>query len=450
MNHKRPPIALILVLVLVLLVAGYFGIRFLLDGGDGALTASGTIEAVDVTLSPEIGGKVAEVLVDEGDPVHAGDELFRLDDALLQAQRKVAATGLDLARGAARTADAALQAAGTQYDLTLDSVHQEAAANRTAAWQAKNPPDYNLPGWYFDQQAQIDAAQAELDSAGTALDDAQAKLDKLLTDSASTDFLNAEKKLIDARAAFVVADDVLARAKAANDNADLQLAAQKRYDSAKQDLEDAQSDYDDLSDRDTAKDIITARAELAAAQERSQTARDRLLALQTGDESPRLKAAQDALDQAQAAADQAALAVTQAEAQLALLDAQIAKLTVTAPSDGVVLTRAIQPGEVVSPGSSALTLARLEDLTITVYVPEDRYGEVSLGGAASMTVDSFPGVSFDATVVHIADQAEFTPRNVQTVEGRKTTVFAVKLQVRDPQGVLKPGMPADVTFSVGR
>ena len=63
-----------------------------------------------------------------------------------------------------------------------------------------------------------------------------------------------------------------------------------------------------------------------------------------------------------------------------------------------------------------------------------------------MTVDSFPGQTFAATVTNIADQAEFTPRNVQTVEGRSATVYAVKLKVSDPEGKLKLGMPADVVF----
>ena len=63
-----------------------------------------------------------------------------------------------------------------------------------------------------------------------------------------------------------------------------------------------------------------------------------------------------------------------------------------------------------------------------------------------MTVDSYPGVTFPATVVTIADQAEFTPRNVQTAEGRRTTVYAIKLDVSNPDGQLKPGMPADVSF----
>jgi HlyD family secretion protein len=450
MKTKHPPIPVIIILVLAVLTAGYFGVRALLANGDGALTASGTIEAVEVTISPEIGGKVVEVFVDEGEAVRAGDRLFRLDDTLLQAQRRVAAANLDLARGAASTADAALESAHSQYDLTADSVRAEAAANRTASWRGTNPSGYTLPGWYYSQQENIVSAQAEVDAANAALGDAQAALGDLLDQSSSADFVAAEKKLVDARATFLVADDVLARAKLAQDNADLQLAAQERYDAARQDLDDAQADYDDLSDRDAAKDILTARAELAAARERYAAAQDRLLALQTGDFSPRLTAAQNALTQAQAAADQATLAVAQAEAQLALLDAQIAKLTVSAPSAGVILTRAIQPGEVVSPGASALTLARLDDLTITVYVPEDRYGEVSLGQSVDVSVDSFPGVTFTAAVTHIADQAEFTPRNVQTAEGRQSTVYAIKLQVQDPEGKLRPGMPADVTFGVER
>jgi HlyD family secretion protein len=71
---------------------------------------------------------------------------------------------------------------------------------------------------------------------------------------------------------------------------------------------------------------------------------------------------------------------------------------------------------------------------------------VKLGDAANVTVDSFPGQVFRGTVQHIADQAEFTPRNVQTPVGRRTTVFAVKLAVDNPEGKLKPGMPADVVF----
>jgi HlyD family secretion protein len=94
----------------------------------------------------------------------------------------------------------------------------------------------------------------------------------------------------------------------------------------------------------------------------------------------------------------------------------------------------------------ALAMADLNNMTITVYVPEDRYGQIALGQHADVSVDSFPGEVFTAEVIHVADQAEFTPRNVQTVEGRSSTVYAIKLKVTDSDGKLKIGMPADVIF----
>jgi multidrug resistance efflux pump len=97
---------------------------------------------------------------------------------------------------------------------------------------------------------------------------------------------------------------------------------------------------------------------------------------------------------------------------------------------------------------AALTIGDLDELHITVYVPEDRYGEIQLGDKALVSVDSFPDETFDAVVVRIADRAEFTPRNVQTEEDRRTTVYAVELLVEAPLGKLKPGMPADVVFEL--
>jgi multidrug resistance efflux pump len=95
-----------------------------------------------------------------------------------------------------------------------------------------------------------------------------------------------------------------------------------------------------------------------------------------------------------------------------------------------------------------LTIGQLQEVNLTVYIPETEYGKVKLGDQVSITVDSFPGETFIGNVVYISDQAEFTPRNVQTIEGRKTTVYAVKLSVPNPDLELKPGMPADVTFGL--
>ncbi|MGA2502808.1 MAG: efflux RND transporter periplasmic adaptor subunit [Anaerolineales bacterium] len=446
MKQKRPPILLIVIVVVVVLVGGYFGVRALLNRGTTTLTASGTLEAVEVTISPEIGGKVAEVPVDEGAQVKAGDVLFRLDDTLMLGQRAVAAASLNLAQATASTGDAALATAQGNYTVALDAARLASVSTRTSDWWAANPDGYTLPGGYFSRASEIAAAQAEVNSAVSACDSAQNSLTTLINDPANSVFVAAETRLNIARAAFLVAQDVLTRANASS-NFDLRDAAQSASDAAQTELDDAQAGYDGIKDTDAAGKIITSRAYLSALQERSDSAQDRLLALQTGENSPQVAAAQAVLNQAQAAADQAALAITQAKASLALIDIQITKLTITAPADGVVLTRSIQPGEIAAPNSPTMTLGRLDNLTITVYVPENLYGELSLGQSATMTVDSYPGETFTAKVINIAEQAEFTPRNVQTVEGRSSTVFAIKLQVQDPAGKLKPGMPADVAFT---
>ena len=119
---------------------------------------------------------------------------------------------------------------------------------------------------------------------------------------------------------------------------------------------------------------------------------------------------------------------------------------IRSPINGVVLDRLIEPGELTNPGTTLMTVADLNDLTLTVYIPEDRYGKIYLGQTYPLTVDSFPGVVFNGTVSHISDQAEFTPRNVQTVEGRLNTVFAIRLSLTNATQDLKPGMWADVNL----
>jgi HlyD family secretion protein len=446
MNRKRVPVPVIVILVLIVVVGGYFGIRTLLTPAATALTASGTIETVEVIVSPEIGGKVAEVAAQEGDRVKAGDVLFRLDGTLLEAQRAVAAANMDLVTAAAETAKRAQETSEANWTLALDAAQAESAAARTADWRALNPVNYTLTGGYFTLNELQTAARAEVDKARSARDSAQTKLSELLTNPSNASFIASEQRLINARASLLVAQDVLTRANLST-SADLKDSAQAAYDTAKTEVEDAQAAYDVVTDTDLAKTIIAARADLAIAQEVYDAANDRLLALQIGVNSPKVMAAQAAVNQAAEAAQQAQKAVTQAEASLALIDVQIAKLTVTAPADGTILTSSLQPGEVVAPNAAAMTLGRLDTLTITVYVPENLYGQLFLGQSASLTVDSFPGEIFAATVIHIADQAEFTPRNVQTVEGRSSTVFAIKLQILDPNVKLKPGMPADVVFT---
>jgi len=119
---------------------------------------------------------------------------------------------------------------------------------------------------------------------------------------------------------------------------------------------------------------------------------------------------------------------------------------ITSPIDGVVLTNLVQVDEYAPAGSTVMVIASLNDLDLKIYVPENLYGQIALGQTFPVSVDSFPGQTFNGTVNYISDQAQFTPRNVQTIDSRKTTVYAVQLALDPTGGMLKPGMPADVHF----
>jgi HlyD family secretion protein len=440
----------ILPIVVLVLLAALAVAWFVWGRGTGAaagpLTASGTVEAVNVTVSPELAGRVSEVLAAKGDSVKAGDPLLKLDDTLLQAQRKQAQATVDTAQAATKTARAALNTAQQQYQQVLEAARLAESPARTRSWTQSQPWEFHQPDWYFSHSEQIAAMQAEADAAQKALQAADDDLQAMLAKPEFTGLRAAEERLAQARAGVLVAQDSLDRAKAALENEDIQQAAQDRLDAARQELDDAQAAYDDLNKDAQASDLLQTRASARAAEDRYTTALDRLARLHTGEFAPGVQVAAAAVQQAQDGVAQADLVLAQSQAQLDLIDVQITKLTVYSPTDGVVLERNIEPGEISLAGSSALIVGRLDKLTITVYLPENQYGAIRLGQKADIAVDSFPGRVFTGSVSRIADQAEFTPRNVQTAEGRQTTVFAVEIAIDNPEDSLKPGMPADVTF----
>ena len=478
MNHKRPPIPVIIVALLIIGASLYFLINQFLEKGNDALTASGTMETTVVNVSPEMAGKVKDVLVTEGQTVRAGDPLLSLDDSLLAAQRAVAQRGVDSARSALLAAQGGFDMAQAQYDATLTAARAQQGSLRLSDWNRNTPNWFEQPLWYFSRDEQITAAQTQVDSAYERLEQAQSDLETATQALASSDFVVAETRLSDARMAYMIAravddhaqitggkvspEDVqvdippyapaayrikIAIAKKLSGESDILTASQENLDQAQAELDESEKAYDALLSTDAADQILSSRAALAVAQESYEVALDTLSRLQTGEHSPQVTIASTALEQAKAGLQQAESAVQQAEANLSLLDTQMKKLAVYSPMDGIVLTRNVESGEFVQPGSTSFAVADLSDMTITVYIPEDRYGEISLGQQAEVTVDSFPGDTFSAEVIHIADQAEFTPRNVQTVEGRSSTVYAIELKVTDPTGRLKIGMPADVTFN---
>lgn len=478
MNHKRPPIPAIIVLALLVIVSVYFIATQTLENDNGALTASGTIETTIVNVAPEAPGKVKDVLAEEGQPVKMGDPLLILDDSLLAAQRRVAQSGVDSARSAWSTAQSAHDLAQAQYDATLTAARAEEGAGRLRDWSKRTPDWFEQPNWYFSQDEQIAAAQAEVELSLQALQATQTKLGSVIESLNSAEFVEAENRLSSARVSYVVAKSLndhaqmtggkvspeaidsksispfvpstyrvkIAIAKDMSGQSDILNVTNDSLDAARTELDNAEKAYGELLTTDAAQQVLDARAELSVAQERYEIALDTLSMLQTGEYAPQVKISSMALEQSKTALQQAESAVKQAEANLALLDTQLEKLTVYAPMDGIVLTRNAEPGEFVQPGALAFALADLNDITITVFVPEDRYGQILLGQQADVTVDSFPGETFTAEVIHIADQAEFTPRNIQTVEGRSSTVYAIKLRVTNSEGRLKIGMPADVVF----
>lgn len=178
--------------------------------------------------------------------------------------------------------------------------------------------------------------------------------------------------------------------------------------------------YDQLI---TARDVMLAEAEAA---------RERLLLLESGSRPEQIAAQRAAVDVA--------------AAEVARIEARLRFSEVRAPFDGVVTVRHREPGETVSPGLPVLTIMNPADRWVRIYVPGNRVGDLHLGDRALIRADADPSRVYEGEIMHIAAEAEFTPRNVQTTEERVKLVYEVRVRITgDPELDLKPGLPADVT-----
>jgi HlyD family secretion protein len=138
--------------------------------------------------------------------------------------------------------------------------------------------------------------------------------------------------------------------------------------------------------------------------------------------------------------------VAQAGAAITMARARLAEATIVAPIDGVVLRKNLEAGETANPGVSILTLLDTGNIWLRAFVPETEIGRVRVGQPATITVDAYPNRRFAGAISEIASEAEFTPKNVQTKKERVNLVFRVKIAAKNPDGVLKPGMPADAVL----
>lgn len=415
-------------------------------GASGALTASGNVTANEVSIAAEIGGRVVEVTVQEGDAVNAGDVLFRTDDEILRAQQAQAQAGVHTAETALAAAKAQADSARIQERMAVQGARLQDQQRRATAWQATQPEEFTLPSWYYQKPELIRAAEEEVKAAETNLAAQNENLTKALNKSSNADFLDTEQRLANAQAAYAVAKQILDQAKAAKDSETLVDAATDLHDEALKELETVQLEYRRMVTTTAADEILEARAHVALAQTRLDTARDHLTSLQSGDDSLQVEAAHSVVVQADAAVGTAEANLAQAKSALQLLSIQLEKTAVRAPVSGTILTRNLEVGEIASPGGIVMTIGQLDEVELVVYVPESEYGRVKTGQTVAIAVDSFQGKTFEGIVSAIANEAEFTPRNVQTVEGRKATVYAIKITAANPDQALKPGMPADVTF----
>jgi HlyD family secretion protein len=139
----------------------------------------------------------------------------------------------------------------------------------------------------------------------------------------------------------------------------------------------------------------------------------------------------------------------QARAAVELLEKTIADCTITAPAGGIVTHKAVEAGELVTPGATVVTLAGLDSVYVMIYVTELEIGRIKLGDGVEVRIDAFPDKPFPGKITYISPEAEFTPKNVQTKEDRVKLVFGVKVEIENKDGLLKPGLPADAVVRVG-
>jgi HlyD family secretion protein len=312
----------------------FVGIPLLLIGcannkDTNTITASGTIESVNVTVSSKSSGQVKKLNFNEGDKVKPGDLLVEIDHDLLDIQLRQAGAGVELAEA--------------QLKLLLKGSRIEDIKQTEEVLK----------------QAKINLDLAKLDKDRSA---------ELYNQNALT------KQLY---------DDAIARH-------DLAAA---QYNQAKENLSKVRTII-------RPEEIEQARANL--------------------------KKAVSSVD---------------------LLKQNIEDCKVYAPVAGFVSKKFVEQGEGVAPGSSLLRISVLETVNLVIYIPETELAKVKLGQKADITVDAFKDKTYTGKVIFISPEAEFTPKNIQTPDERTKLVFAVKIEIPNPQFELKPGLPADAKIN---
>jgi HlyD family secretion protein len=357
-----------------------------------AIQLSGRIEGYPTDVDVKVSGRIESVSVREGDRVEAGQVIAILDDAELQAQLEGAQARISAAQQRQRQAELQLGVIQSQIQEAQLNVEQSSG---------------DAQGRIYQAEANVAAAEAQLNEAIAQLEQARAELNLAQVNRDRFDQLYQEG-----------------------------VVPAQRYDEAQTIYESAIAT------------VSSREASVAAAQRQVNASQGALAQAQTTAFNPSIRTAQLDTLQRQLAVAQAELAAAQAEVQNAQASyqetqARMADLTIASPIDGVVITRSVEPGTVVSPGATLLTVIDPHDVHLRGFIPEGEIGEIRVGQPARVYLDSAPDRPLEATVSAIDTEASFTPENIYFQEDRVRQVFGVELRLENADGFAKPGMPAD-------
>jgi HlyD family secretion protein len=384
---KKRIIPIVLVLALTGAVAAYLSRRWRADAAN-AIAFSGNVELTEVKMSFKTAGRLAELLVREGDAVKKGSVLARLDKDQISSQR-------DAQRAALAAAESQLVQLQTAIEYQRATLTSSVAASRA------------------DQQQ------------------AEARLRELLAGSRAQEIQEARAAVDAARTEQVRAANDWQRAQALYKNEDISTAQFDQFRTQSERgaaaLRQAEQRLALVTEGPRRETIDAARAQTERAKAAVQLA----------------EAAGLELKRRQQEVDARRAEIARARAQLAVLDSQLGDTEIVAPIDGVVLVKSAEPGETVAAGATVVTLGDIDNPWLRGYINETQLGKVKLEQRVRVSTDSFPGKAYWGRVSFISSEAEFTPKQIQTAEERVKLVYRIKVELANPERELKLNMPAD-------
>jgi len=352
---------------------------------------SGTIEATQSNLAFQVSGRVQEVLTDEGRMAQKAEVLAVLDRSEFTALRDQALANLQRSEQNLRQLETVLEVNRAVLPAEVD---RAAAAERALQAQLREAESGN-------RSQEVERARLAAEASRVTLDNA--RKDKERYNELYRKGVVAEK----ARDTFTV-----------------------QFETALKEYQRAVEAYTLSKEGFRREEIDTARAHLAEGQALLLLARSNLKKIEAAEQDV-------AGARAQVAAAQAALTVA---------EIQLAHTELKAPYAGMILSRNVEPGEVVAPNQEVLTIADLSRVDLKVFVGETEIGKITPGHPVDVKIDTFPDKTFSGRVAYVSPQAEFTPKIIQTHKERVKLVFLVKVSVPNPNFELKSGMPADAWF----